>query len=805
MLPSHDFAFALRLLRRSPAFATSAILTFALAIGANTAVFSAVKGVLLTPLPYPDPDRLVRLFEEAPKTPHFPMAPADFRDYRDELRTFEGVAAYMRNDLQIAEGGRAEQLRGMQVTSGFFRLLGYTPLMGREFELSEELTGMPDVVVLSHHLWARRFAADPAVVGRTIRLSGRSFRVVGVLPEGFQHVGGTYRTYGHGEPVDVWWVLPVPNDEQPRNRYSHFFNVVGRTRADATRAAVEEDLRASSDIVRKRYPTPNSPWSVSMVPLEKEIVGSVDSTLVVLAAASSLVLLLACVNVAGLLLGRASGRAREMGVRAALGATQWRLIRQMLMETLLLATTGGALGIAIALAGVRALVAYGPADVPRLRMIAVDGEVLAYALVATTVSAFLSGLAPARHLARSGVADTLKEGGRTVAGSAPQRTRRVLATVQIALAFVLVVTAGLLLRSFARMVSGDAGFRAASTISVALELPRARYSAKTAPAFYQRVLSGVRALPGVEHAAFASDLPWTGYDENTGFDIVGRAAEDTGPEARYHFLTPGYTHAVGTPLLAGRDFSEGDTADAPLVVLINESAARKYWGSSQAAAGARLDLWGARRTVAGVIGDVRDTPWSASAVPALYFPVAQMWTPQPMHLIVHAGTEPMTLIEPIRRVMTELDPELPLGTIAPLDQVASSALASRRLTLWLVSVFGGTAVLLAVVGLYGVMAQSVSQRLHELGVRQALGATRSDIIRLVLSSGALMTFAGLACGLILSLAATRLVAALLFGVSAADPLTFAVVAVALLAGAAGASYLPARRAVRVDPVEALRS
>jgi predicted permease len=800
-----DFEFALRLLRRSPALSVCVILTFALAIGANTAVFSAVKGVLITPLPYANPDQLVRLFEEAPTAPHFPMAPADFRDYRDELRTFEGLAAYMRSDLQIADGGRAEQLRGMQVTSGFFSLLGHAPIIGREFERADEISDTPDVVILSHDFWARRFGADSSIVGRTIRLSGRSFRVVGILPDGFQHVGGTYRTYAHGEPVDVWWVLPVPREEHPRNRYSHYFNVVGRTRAEATPAAIAQDVRAASDVVRQRYPAPNSPWSVRLVPLEEEIVGTADSTLVVLAAAASLVLLLACVNVAGLLLGRAGARAREMGVRAALGATRARLITQMLTEAFVLALAGGAGGVAIAIAAVRALAAYGPADVPRLRMIAVDGEVFAYAVMATTVSALLSGLAPARHLARAGVADTLKEGGRPVAGSASQRTRRVLAAVQISLAFVLVVTAGLLLRSFARMLQAEPGFRAASTITVPLDLPRARYTVETGPSLYQRVLSEVLTVPGIEAAAFVSDLPWSGYDENTGFNIIGRAPEDARPEARYHFATPGYARAIGTPLLAGREFTDSDGPDAPLVVLINESTARKYWESSTAALGARLNLWGAERTVVGVIGDVRDTPWSALAVPALYFPVAQMWAPQPMHLVVHAGVEPSTLIEPIRRIVSGLDPELPLGEVRPLTDVAASALATRKLTLWLVSAFGASAMLLSVVGIYGVMAQSVGQRMHELGVRQALGATKGDIMRLVLSSGVAITAAGLVCGAALSFASTRLVGSLLFGIGATDPTTFAAVALILFAAAAGASYLPARSAVRTDPSAALRN
>jgi putative ABC transport system permease protein len=802
----HDVRYGVRLLRRSPAFAATAMLTLALAIGANTAVFSAVKGVLIAPLPYPDPDRLVRLFEEAATAPHFPMAPNDFRDYRAELRTFEGLAAYIRNDLQIADGGRAEQLRAMQVTSGFFKVLGYSPTIGREFEPADELAGSDDVVVLSQALWLRRFSGDPSIVGRPIRLSGRTFKVIGVLPPGFQHVGGTYRTYRHGEAVDAWWVLRVPRDEQRSDRFSHYFNVVGRTRTDATPAAVAEDLRATSQLVAKRYPSPNSPWSASMTPLKEEIVGSTESTLVALSGAATLVLVLACVNVAGLLLGRSAGRAREMGVRAALGATRGRLARQLLIETLVLAAAGGALGTALAFVAVRALAAYGPADIPRLQMISVDRDVLAYALAATMVSALLSGFAPALQLAQTGLGDTLKKGGRTVAGSVHQRTRRVLAAAQVALAFVLVVSGGLLLRSFASMINADPGFRPASALTAALDLPAAKYDSKSGPLFYDRVLTRVRALPGVSDAAFGSDLPWTGYDENTSFSIVGRQyPRGEGPAARYHFVTPAYPRATGTPLVAGRDLGASDGADAPLVVLMNESAARKYWKTADAAVGARLNVWGKERTIAGVVGDVRDMPWHDAAVASLYFPQAQTWYPQRMFLIVRAGVEPLSLVDPIRRAVSELDPELPLSDVRPLDQVAGAALSARRLILWLVATFGASALLLAVVGIYGVMAQSVGQRAHEFGVRQALGATRADVMRLVLSGGALITGVGLGAGVLLSFGSTRLLRSLLFGVSPSDPATFAAVAVLLAAAAGAAAYVPARRATRISAAIALRS
>jgi predicted permease len=802
---SHDVRYAIRLLRRSPGFAATAILTLAVSIGANAAIWSAVKGILVAPLPYPDPDRLVRLFEEATTTPHFPFAPADFRDYRTELRTFDGIAAYGRSDLQLGDAQAPEQLRGMRVSAGFFTLLGHPLALGRDVEQGDEVQGASDVVILSHTLWMRRFQGDPAAVGRTVRLSGRPFRIVGVAPKGFQHVGGTYQTYGHGEPVDVWWPLAVPREEKNQHRFSHYYNVVGRVRRDASRAAMDEDLRRAGASAATRYPAPPSPWKARAVPLKDEIVGTAGSTLGVLAGAALAVLMLACVNVAGLLLGRAVARSREISVRAALGATRWRLARQLLVESLVLAGVGGALGVGLAYGAVWAVTRFGPADMPRLGMIAVDGQVLGLALGATVLSALLFGLAPALRLARTTAGEALKEGSRAIAGSAQQRTRRVLAAAEVALAFVLVVSSGLLLRSFVSMVTRDPGFQPLGAITASVELPTALYDETASREFFRRAAERVRALPGVREAAFSSDLPWSNYDENTSFDIVGRpSAKDEGPGARYHFITTGYLRATGTPLLAGRDLEPSDGEKAPPVILLNESAARTYWTTPAAAVGARVSLWGKERTVAGVIGDVQDMPWHERSVPALYFPQPQAWYAQRMFLIARSDVALPSFVDSIRRAMAEIDPQLPLANVRPLESVATAATATRRLTLWLVAAFGLTSFFLAVVGIYGVMAQAVGQRRQEFGVRQALGATPRDILRLVFSSGAGMTVAGLLAGVVLALGSTRLLESLLYGVTAFDPATFAAVAAVLLGAAVAAIYFPARRATRVSPAIALR-
>jgi predicted permease len=377
-------------------------------------------------------------------------------------------------------------------------------------------------------------------------------------------------------------------------------------------------------------------------------------------------------------------------------------------------------------------------------------------------------------------------------------------SVQLALAFVLVVSSGLLFRSFVAMITTNPGFEPTAAITASVELPVARYDLDASTVFYARAAERVRALPGIADAAFTSDLPWTGYDENTGFTILGRPESDADAEARYHFITPGYLRSSGVPLVAGRDVTASDTKDAPLVILINESAARKYWTSAQAAVGARVNAWGFERTVAGVIGDVRDMPWHARAVPALYYPVAQTWTPQRMLLVARTNVDPRSTIEPIRHALQQMDPELPMTNARPLTAVAGGAMSTRRLTLWLVGVFGLTALALAVVGIYGVMAQSVGQRAHEFGVRQALGASGADIIRLVFVSATIMTASGLIAGVALALASTRLLRSLLYDVTALDPLTFATVGVLLVAAAAAASYLPARRASRISAAEALR-
>jgi predicted permease len=496
-------------------------------------------------------------------------------------------------------------------------------------------------------------------------------------------------------------------------------------------------------------------------------------------------------------------------VRSALGATRVRLVRQLTIESLVLALAGGALGVGLAVLIVRLLPLVGPADTPRLSMIAVDWMVIGYAVAATGITAALFGLAPAVQLARANVNNTLKRGGRGAAAASNHRVRGVLVSAEIALAFVLVVGAGLLLRSFVKLASVDPGFRPDGVLTARLSLPPTRYpDTLAASAFYARLRERVMAMPGVHDVGLSSDLPWTGYDENTSFDIVGRVfPRGEGPEARFHMATPGYFAALNVPLLAGRELRESDTATMPPVVLINERLARRFWSGADplaAAVGAHLDLWGRDRTIVGVVGDVRDTPWAEGAEPSLYFPQAQQSFGQDMLLAVRADADPASLAGQLAQAVRDLDPALPLAAVATLESVSGQAFASRRFLLVLVGAFGITALFLAVVGVYGVMAQAVGQRVQEFGVRQALGAAPVDILHLVMKGAGAIALGGSLMGVALALASTRWLASSLYGVAPTDPLTFGAVGVLLFVVAIGASCVPARRAMRVDPAVALR-
>jgi len=797
---TQDLRFGLRLLRKNPGFTAVAVFTLALSIGANAAIFDVVNGVLLKPLPYKEPDRIVRVFENSPRFPKFPISPANFLDYRERNDVFDDFATFARGDLDLSVNDRPERLTGMRVSHGFFHLLGFEPELGRVFLPIDEINGNEHVAIISRALWERSFGKDPAIIGAPVTLSGMSFTIVGIIGSGLQHVGGDYHSLPHGGNVDVWWPLTM----DPKVRTSHFLNAIARLKTGITREQAEARMNVIAQQLEEQHPE-DKDWRIRIVSLRDEIVGGAQTMLLILFGAAGFVLLIACVNIANLLLATATARQKEIAVRTALGAGRLRLIRQMLTESLLIAVGGGVAGLLVARWGIEALVALGPKQIPRLHMLSLDWRTFAFALTASLLTGALFGLAPALQISKVNLNESLKEGGRGSAGGARHnRLRGLLVIAEVSLAFVLLIGAGLLMRTFFYLQNVDPGFNPERVLTATIDLPGARYSTgRKASSFYRELIGRLAALPGVQGAAATSDLPWTGYDENTSFGIEGRQfSDDEYPSAQYHFATPDYFRTVGIPLLEGRYFSEADDADAPRVIVINKSMADRYWPDADAV-GKRVRLWGETRMIAGIVGDLKDSPGELRAKPGFFFPVNQQ-AQSGLVLVVRTERDPISLLAAMRSEIAALDKELPLSDVRTLEQIASAAVARTRFTMLLLSVFAGVALLLAAVGIYGVVSYSATQRTHEIGIRVALGAQRRDVIGLVARQGMTLVLAGMGAGLAAALVLTRVMSSLLFGVSAADPITFAGIAVLLMGVALGACFVPARRAMKMDPMAALR-
>jgi predicted permease len=800
-----DLRYGARMLLKNPGFTLIAILTLALGIGANTAIFSVVNGVLLKPLPYREPERLIRVFERSRTQPKFPMSGGNFQDYREQNSTLSGLALYTRQDLELSQDDKPERLAALRVSAGFFELLGAQPLLGREFRRDDELPDNNQVVILSHGLWQRRFNGDPNVVGRVVALSGRPFTVVGVAPQGLQHVGGDYRSMPHGESVDAWW--PVALRPQA-GRGAHFLNAVGRLKTGVSVAQAEADFNVIAERLAQQFPNSNQGWRIAIQPLREEIAGGARTTLLALFGAVFFVLLIACVNVANLLLARATAREREIAVRAAVGAGRWRIVRQLLTESLLLAIVGGAAGILLAQWAIDALRALGPEQLPRLQAVNIDGRILLFTLGVTMVTGVLFGLAPALQAGQFNLNALLKEGGRG-GGGQKRRLRDALVIIEVALALTLLAGAGLLIRSFWKLQQTDPGFNAERVFTASLSLPGARYGdAPKVAAFHQRLLERIAALPGAQSAGLTSDLPWTGYDENAGFTIEGKTfPPNDGPSARYHFVSSDYFRTIGVPLIAGRFFNADDRQDAQSVVLINRAMAERYW-PGDSAVGKRFTFSSQPKekdwfTVVGVVGDVKDFPHSPGAAPAFYWATMQQ-TPRQIILAARFSADPLNMVEAVRGEVRALDKDLPLADAQTLETIAGTAVAGRRFTLWLVGFFALTAMALAAIGIYSLLSYLVAQRTHEIGLRMALGAQLGNVLRLVIRQGMTLVLLGIASGMVAAFALTWLIKGLLFEVSATDPLAFALAAALLALVALLACYIPAWRATKVDPMVALR-
>ena len=803
-----DLRYGARTLGKSPGFTVVILLTLALSIGANTAIFSVIDGVLLQPLPYPQANRIVRLFFSSNDFPRFPLNPFDFRDFRARNRSFQALAAFTRGDVQLSGSGEPVRLASFRVTSGFFRVLGLAPARGREFDADDELPGNGHVVILSDRTWREKFAGDPGVVGRKITLDAQPYTVVGVMPPGTDHPGNEYHALPYGDSVDAW--RPFTFDGNPNQRGSHYMEGIGRLRAGVTPPQAQAEMNTLIAEIGREHGG-YSGWHMLVVPLYDEIVGPDEPLLLVLLGAVGLVLLIACANVANLLLARATSRQREIAVRAALGAPRSRLVRQMLTESLLVALVGASLGAALAVGGVPALVSLLPGGFPRAGSIHVNAAVFAFTLLIAVATGLVFGLAPALETAHADPQQGLREGGRSsTTGGGRVRLRNTLVVTEVCLASVLLIGAGLMLRSFVNLLQANPGFKPEHVLTASLSLPVTDYRTSAAVAhFYDQLTTRLAALPGVKYAGVGTDLPWTGYDENDGGFLIKGETPPPGQDfhARYHSASPDYFRALGIPLLRGRFFTDGDNHDAPQVLIVNETMAR-CWRHGDALGG-RVSFTDTPKekdwfTVVGIVGDVKDKPESAGAEPAFWWPMLEVPFNQ-VSVAVRTDSNAAQAANELRREVHRLNPALAVADLRLMDQIADAGVATARFAFFLVGLFAALAIILAAIGIYGVISYSVNLRTHEFGLRVALGAEQWDVLRLIISQGIKLTLAGAALGVLSALAFSGVMRHLIYGVSAADPLTFAAVFLLVVVVALGACYVPARRATAADPMRALRA
>jgi predicted permease len=796
-----DLRHAVRMLRRTPGFTLVALATLALGIGANSAIFSVAHGVLMRPLPYPNADRLTMVWMDNARIAlredwhSYP----DYADYRAANTTFADLAIFngASRTLTGGGGGDPERVRGAHSSANLFDVLGVRPLRGRTYTAEEDRPGANAVVVLAHGLWQRRFAGRDDAIGSTIEMNGRPMRIIGVMPPGF----------AFPERQTEFWVPTGASEGQRASRGSLWLQVIGRMKPGVSVEQAQADLARVNQDILTRFPSQRG-YGVNVVGYTEQVVGRVRPAILVLAGAVAFVVLIACANVASLLLARSAAREREVALRAALGAGRGRLVRQLLTESAVLAVAGGALGIGLAAIGLRALLAAAPPDLPRLDAIAMDWRVLAFTTVLSLATGLIFGVAPAWQLARTDPGQALKEGGRG-SSQGGRAMRRVLVVAEVALAVVLLVGAGLMLRSFDRLQQTDLGFRPDGllTARVALYGERYRDSARVAD-FYRQVFERMRAQPGVAGAAGIGTVFLTATPNSTNFSIEGRPdfPLDERVEVPVDAATPDYFRVMEIPLRRGRFFDERDAPGAPPTVIINETMARRFWRDEDPI-GRRIKYGtlasqGPWMTIVGVVADTRRTGYDAQVRPETYLPHAQSPDSGLMLLIRTAG-DPAAVAPALRSIVRDLDPALALQSVQPLSAILVEMTAQRRLNTILLTVFGVVAALLAAVGIYGLIAYSVAQRRRELGVRLALGASAARVVRLVAGEGLLLAGAGVALGLGAALVLGRSMATMLYGVSATDPVTFAAIAVVAALTALSASIVPALRAGRIDPSRSL--
>jgi predicted permease len=796
-----DIRYGMRGLLKRPGFTAIVVITLALGIGANTTIFSVVNAVLLRPLPYPEPERLIRVWESNPKRgwPEFSASAPNFKDWQKQQTVFEHLAAQELATFNLAGNGEPERIASASVTANLFPMLGATPALGRNFLPEEEQVGRDRVVVLSYGLWQRRFGGDQTLVGKAVRLNNESYTVVGIMPADFQSIGMR----------ELWTPLVLDPAKEPwrADRANHNLSVFGRLKTGVTLAQAVTDMNAIAGRLEQQYPQLNAGWGVRLLTFYDWIVPQeVRRSMLVLLAAVGFVLLIACANVANLLLVLAGARQREMAIRVALGGSRARLARQLLTESLLLAGLGGFAGVLLAFWGVALVASSDTLNIPRLNETRLDGRVLAFTLIISVITGLVFGLAPAWRAAKLNLTETLKEGG--LRGSDEKhRLRSVLVTAEIALALVLLISAGLMMRSFVRLQNVPLGFTPESLQTMQINLPASKYAAG-APRinFFNQLLTQLRTAPGVIDAAAITQPPLTAGNWAMEITFEGReAATNQGPlSADARAITPHYFRTMGIPVLHGRDFTEQDQGDAPLTLIVSEKFARRYWPNENPL-GKRFRPGTSNPfgEVVGVVGNVRNLSLDDEGRPAFYFSYGHIGMPG-LVVVVRTTTGTQMQVAALRAQVASFDRDLPVFNIRTMAELVTRAAGQQRFQTVLLGLLSGVSLLLAAVGIYGLMSFLVRQRTHEIGIRMALGASRSHVLKLVVQRGMTLALIGIAIGIVGALALTRLMTSMLFGVTPTDVTTFVVVCGGLMVVALLACYFPARRATKVDPLVALR-
>jgi len=798
-----DIRFAFRQLRRNAGFTAIALVTLALGIGANTAIFSVVRGVLLRELPYAEPDRLLRIYSKTQRGMST-ASPADFNDWRHQATRFSAIAASSQSTVNLTGSGSAERYTQARVSANMFQLLGVRPTLGRAFLPSEEEISAPRVVILSDGLWRSRFGGDGNVIGKSITLDGYPTEVIGVAPPEMRYPA----------PVDMWLTTRFePKELSDAGRGARWLDVIGRLAPGATATQAQSEMNAIARRIESADPKHNAGYATQLVALRDDIVGEVRPALIVLLAAVGFVMLIVCANVASLMLGRTAAREAELAVRTALGAGRSRLVRQLLTEACCLALAGGLAGLALAVWGIRLLLALAPSDIPRLYDVRIDAPVLLFTLGTTALAALCFGSLPALQASAAQTVLHLRTGDRGARGRpGSARARSALVVGEITLALMLLVGAGLLIRSFSRLREVDPGFKASHVSTFTLTLSPVKYATLDQQrAFARTLLDAVHRIPGVDSAAVTFGLPLSGTSFQLTFDVAGRPAPppNAEPRAQVRIVSPGYFATIGIPLVRGRTFGDADRPGSPRAMVISQETARRYFAGEDPI-GKRIDFGWTRDgdrlagEIVGVVGDVRQHTLTEGLTPHVYAEWDQ-WPLDEITVVMRTRGDPSVPLQAAQATVRTLDRDTPIYDAFTLESMLDRTLGQPRFYVLLLSIFAGLAVVLAVVGIYGVMAYTVQQRTREIGIRIALGATQDQVVGMVVRRGLAMAVVGITLGVAGAWAMTRVLKSLLFGVDERDPMTFASVVVLLAAVALFASWLPARRAARVDPLSAMRA